>query len=1192
MKRSIKYIFIFFILLYACDHREQRSDGNKDLKEIPIAVETQGVPVSPDSISKPLVNEAKAPMIISVKEVAILPYNDNVHEALPPSVVTLDPNYVKEHLIPIKDTPTIVSANGRTIACVLSEPIPISTPRFRDEAVCNIQYVDVTQGFFSSYVRRLFQDKNENIWVTSEEGFVKYDGKSIEKFSEKNSILKDTWPRLKEDSEGNIWMATNNGLLKYNGVYFTVFDTLSGFPDNRVRSVEILGDNIWTLTPKGLTCFDGKKFTTYDKRNGFDLTSTTFLMADRSKKLWCGSSTSGIYCFDGKGFIQFDKNSGMGSNSAICGAQDLLGNIWIAGDEGVTKFDGRTFERYTDKQGLINNTVRSILADRKGNVWFSAFHGGMSCFDGKKFTWYTEKEGLTVNTVVCMLEDKNGNIWAGTEGGGLCRFTKNSFKHFTDKEIENKIVMGVGEDQKSNIYLGTYGGGLCKYNGKKIVVMKDKNQVLDIVFRFYCDKKGCLWMIIPNVGFVRYDGKQFEHYTTVNGLFSHRLTSVMEDKDGNMWFGSDEQGAIMFNGKQFIRYGKEQGLNSNYVLNIQQDKEGNMWFATANGLNKMVGKKIFSFKEEQGLLSNSIRNLLIDRSGGLWIGTSNKGVNRYDGKYMMSITKEEGLTNNSIRSIIEDKEVSIKNGNVGVWISTDFGINHLLLKNNGHSLNDVELFTYGRQDGLRGEDFTSNSGLMDSKGRAWWGSIKGLTTLQTTDIPIDRDIPEIHLNSISLEQSFIDFNSLKDSISANKDWPIGERKQTNLKNIHFTGVPSFRNYPENLELPYNINNITFNYSAINWLNGHKLRYQYILEGSDMEWHPITTETRAVYTDLDHGTYTFKVRARGVLEVWSKSFEYKFVILPPWWKTIWAYVIYALVFIASAVIYLKWRTRALLKRQKELEHIIIERTADVVEEKTKVEGKNKIIEEKQKEIFDSLQYARQIQKLLLANHKLVNETLPDSFVVFKPKDIVSGDFYWAAKKEDRLYLAVCDSTGHGVPGAFMSLLNINFLNEAITEKNIVEPNEVFNYVRKRLVDNISQDGRQDGMDGILICVKEGSKKITYAAANNAPVIVINNELSVLGTDKMPVGKGEKNEPFKLYRFEMKKGDELYLYTDGFADQFGGPKGKKYKYKPLNDLILKNHHLPVTKQEELLFSEFENWKGDLEQVDDVCILGIRF
>ena len=272
--------------------------------------------------------------------------------------------------------------------------------------------------------------------------------------------------------------------------------------------------------------------------------------------------------------------------------------------------------------------------------------------------------------------------------------------------------------------------------------------------------------------------------------------------------------------------------------------------------------------------------------------------------------------------------------------------------------------------------------------------------------------------------------------------------------------------------------------------------------------------------------------------------------------------------------------------------VINRLRVTKKQKLLIVEQKHLVDEKQKEILDSLQYAKQIQKTLLANHKLVNETLPDSFVVFKPKDIVSGDFYWAAKRDDYFYLAVCDSTGHGVPGAFMSLLNINFLNEAVNEKKIVEPNEIFNYVRKRLIDSLSQQGRQDGMDGILICLNCKTNNLSYAAANNAPLIIKNDELTVLDADKMPIGKGEKQDQFNLYKIAINKGDQLYLYTDGYADQFGGPKGKKFKYKPLNSLILKNNQMPVLKQEEELYKELENWQGSLEQVDDVCILGIKF
>ena len=247
----------------------------------------------------------------------------------------------------------------------------------------------------------------------------------------------------------------------------------------------------------------------------------------------------------------------------------------------------------------------------------------------------------------------------------------------------------------------------------------------------------------------------------------------------------------------------------------------------------------------------------------------------------------------------------------------------------------------------------------------------------------------------------------------------------------------------------------------------------------------------------------------------------------------------------------------------------------------------IKEQKNKEILDSITYAKRIQYALLANKNLLENNLFDYFVLFKPKDIVSGDFYWATKRENKFYLAVCDSTGHGVPGAFMSLLNISFLNEAVNEKNIVEPHFILNHVRKKLIENI--DGGQDGMDAILMCFDEN--KITYSAANNSPVLIKNGELISMPSNKMPVGNGEKTESFSLHTIEFQKGDSLYLYTDGYSDQFGGSKGKKFKHKQLKELITSITNLPLTEQSEILNQKFGNWKGNLEQVDDILVIGIR-
>lgn len=258
------------------------------------------------------------------------------------------------------------------------------------------------------------------------------------------------------------------------------------------------------------------------------------------------------------------------------------------------------------------------------------------------------------------------------------------------------------------------------------------------------------------------------------------------------------------------------------------------------------------------------------------------------------------------------------------------------------------------------------------------------------------------------------------------------------------------------------------------------------------------------------------------------------------------------------------------------------------QKEEVESKKLIIEEKQREIIDSINYAKRIQYSLLANEQLLRNNLSEYFIFFNPKDIVSGDFYWATKRDTKFYMAVCDSTGHGVPGAFMSLLSIGSLSEAISEKNITEPNEVFEYVRKRLIE--SMEGQRDGFDGVLLCFDESKNKIVYASAHNGPVLVRDGIIKELDADKMPVGMGVRDEPFKKYSIDVQKGDRLYLYTDGFADQFGGPKKKKFKYKQLNEILLLNCMKPMSEQREILKETFNSWKGELEQVDDVCIIGL--
>lgn len=261
-----------------------------------------------------------------------------------------------------------------------------------------------------------------------------------------------------------------------------------------------------------------------------------------------------------------------------------------------------------------------------------------------------------------------------------------------------------------------------------------------------------------------------------------------------------------------------------------------------------------------------------------------------------------------------------------------------------------------------------------------------------------------------------------------------------------------------------------------------------------------------------------------------------------------------------------------------------------------EEQREVIQEKQKEILDSIHYAKRIQQALLTGETYISEHFSaECFIFYQPKDIVSGDFYWAAAHHNRFYIATADCTGHGVPGAFMSLLNINFLNENVIERGIKHPSDILTEQRKEIIKSLNPKGDEnskDGMDCVLCAFDLENNQLEFAAANNPLWLVRNKELTEYKADKMPVGKGEDNaKDFRNQIVELQKGDIIYTFTDGFADQFGGPKGKKYKYKQLKDLFLANAHKSMGEQKELLSKSLNDWKGEQEQVDDILVIGVK-
>jgi serine phosphatase RsbU (regulator of sigma subunit)/Tfp pilus assembly protein PilF len=252
-----------------------------------------------------------------------------------------------------------------------------------------------------------------------------------------------------------------------------------------------------------------------------------------------------------------------------------------------------------------------------------------------------------------------------------------------------------------------------------------------------------------------------------------------------------------------------------------------------------------------------------------------------------------------------------------------------------------------------------------------------------------------------------------------------------------------------------------------------------------------------------------------------------------------------------------------------------------------------LEEKQKEIIDSISYAKHLQEAILPTEKSVKSYFPESFILYQPKDIVAGDFYWLENKNDLTFIAAADCTGHGVPGAMVSVVCSNALHRVVKELNVLDPGNILDKTRELVLETFTRNNKNinDGMDVSLACVNCKTGELLWSGANNPLWYIQNNSMVEITANKQPVGKTENMKTFTTHRIQLQKGDTFYLFTDGYADQFGGPKGKKFKYKSFKELLLQNANQDLESQKTHLEQTFNNWKGNLEQVDDVCIIGVR-
>ncbi|MEA2107006.1 MAG: SpoIIE family protein phosphatase [Bacteroidota bacterium] len=324
--------------------------------------------------------------------------------------------------------------------------------------------------------------------------------------------------------------------------------------------------------------------------------------------------------------------------------------------------------------------------------------------------------------------------------------------------------------------------------------------------------------------------------------------------------------------------------------------------------------------------------------------------------------------------------------------------------------------------------------------------------------------------------------------------------------------------------------------------------------------------------------------------------YEFTILPPWYKTVVAYIVYFILAVLLIVVIVKIYTRRLELEKIRLEQIVKERTEEVVKQKEEIEKQRDEIAEKNRSITDSIEYASRIQNAVLPSDDYARDILPEHFILFRPRDIVSGDFYWITKKDNLLVLIAADCTGHGVPGAFMSMLGVSFLNEIVNRHEITTASAILNQLRADVKKTLGQEGKEGeakaGMDLALCIVDPDKMKLQYAGAYNPFYLFRNEELIEIKADRMPIGIYIKEkESFTNHEIDLQKGDVFYVFSDGFQDQFGGEDGSKFKTKKFKQLLLDIYHKPMSEQREILNKTIDQWRGKWEQVDDIIVMGVR-
>ena len=1018
----------------------------------------------------------------------------------------------------------------------------------------------VSEGLAQSKVYDIIQDRNDYIWLGTGGGVSRFDGVSIENFTSEEGLALNGVRAIFEASNGFLWFGhTGGGITRFDGRRFEVFEDTSIIISSDITSInQAPGGDLWiTSDGSGALQVLNPDAPLSELRHEWYYQGRG--LSDRVFSMFAGKDSTLYFVIDIPRVLKKDPGSdefqrlqieGMAYFQITCFIEDSKGNYWIGThNDGLYKFNRETQELnfYNTRNGLAFNFPSTLYEDSGGIIWVGTWGGGVTCIQDGKLKTFNQDNGLPDLKIWSIMEDVEGNILIGTNENGLCIFKGEHFVSFSEEDgLVNNQVWAVLQDRTGKFWFGT-NGGLSTYDpdrpeGKEFQTLTrtSRYEVGNQIRFLKEDAQGHIWIGTYDNGVTEYNpgNGRFSYSIRINSYNQQLLVTAMEiDPDNKLWVGTTA-GLIYYDiDRGQVQYlSTEHGLGGMDISAIYADSKGILWVGSrGKGITTIEGDSI-----RQLVLEDDFTPTCFAESAGgrIWVGTEGQGVFAIEEMQLVRhLTRQDGLLANLITLVnIDDNE--------NVFIGTNKGLNKYVPS-------EDKVYTYMEKNGFVGIETKNNASFLDPEGNIWFGTVDGVIKFDPSK---ERRIGTDPLTHIT-------------------------RMRVNLED---------REMVQGLKLGFKENSVIFDFRSICLTNPDAVSYRYKMQGADVDWLPITEQTTATYPALRPGKYIFQVRASNSDGFWNEvPISYSFQIRPPFYAT-WYFIASCIILGAIAIFsYIKIRTRALIRKNLILEEKVRARTAQVVAQKEELAQKNK-------DITDSIQYARRIQFAILPPEIPFGNT----FVLFKPKDIVSGDFYWLVEMSGKEFIAAVDCTGHGVPGAFMSIIGHNMLNKVVKEYGIDKPSKILqqldNEVTKTLHQKEDRLSVKDGMDMTLIAYQKDKRVLEFAGAYNPIYLIRNGELIETKGDRFAIGRSimKAEKEFTNHEINIQEGDTIYMFSDGYADQFGGEKGKKFKIQPMKELIMSIQDKSMEEQRSILDSTIEAWRGDIEQIDDILIIGRRF